>query len=212
MSHPPTLVVQSCQSGSVRVGLFHGNIVKPELLIGLFSNVARFNSSEKWWKSPCCSQPVSDNQKPLPSMCCPKGLPAAVLQLCTKLARVLLQGGELGFQSLQLSEFPHLLWGWDLSSFKHLLAFWGGCTCKWPGWLWVASCCTPREQNVEYSLWSVPASQLLVPLSTYSPQPKKLQKPFIYQWFQCILPTSFSPHPSLHLNVPSFPMQSYSGP
>lgn len=70
-----------------------------------------FNSSEKWWKSPCCSQPVSDNQKPLPSMCCPKGLPAAVLQLCTKLARVLLQGGELGFQCLQLSEFPHLLWG-----------------------------------------------------------------------------------------------------
>lgn len=47
MSHPPTLVVQFCQSGSVRAGLFHGNTVKPELLVGLFSNVARFHSSEK---------------------------------------------------------------------------------------------------------------------------------------------------------------------
>lgn len=40
MSHLPTLLVQFSQSGSIRVGLFHGNIVKPELLIGLSSNVA----------------------------------------------------------------------------------------------------------------------------------------------------------------------------
>lgn len=78
MSHPPTLVVQFCQSGSVRVGLFHGNTVKPELLVGLSSNVARFHSSEKWWKSPHCSQPLSDNQKPLPSCAVPRGS-----QLCS---------------------------------------------------------------------------------------------------------------------------------
>lgn len=148
------------------------------------------------------------------SLCPPCAVPRGSQQLCCSSVpswhKCSCRGESWASRVSQVSEFPHLLWGWDLSSFKHLLAFWGGCTCKCPGWLWIASRCTPREQNVEYSLWSIPASQLPVPLST-SPQSKRLQNPFIYQRFQCILPTSFSPHPSLHLNVPGFPMQSYSG-
>lgn len=142
-----------------------------------------------------------DNQKPLPSCAVPRDSQQLCCSSVPTLACVLLQRGELGFQSLQVSQFPHLLWWGDLSSFKHLLAFWGGCKC--PGWLWIASCCTPREQHMGQSLWSIPAFQLPVPVST-PPQSKKLQDPFIYQQFQCIFPTSFSPHPSLLLNVPVF--------
>lgn len=90
----------------MRVGLFHGNVVKPELLIGVFLNVAHVLILVK-----------SDGRAPaVPSLSltirslCPPVLCQAVLQLCTRLARVLLQGGQLGFQSLQVSEFPHLLW------------------------------------------------------------------------------------------------------
>lgn len=74
--------------------------MKPELLVGLFSNVAHVLILVKSDGRAPAVPSLSDNQKPLPSMCCPKGLPAAVLQLCTKMAGVLLQGGELGFQSL----------------------------------------------------------------------------------------------------------------
>lgn len=67
-------------------------------------------------------------------------------------------GGRAGLSESPGIWISPLAVGWDLSSFKHLLAFWGGCTCKCPGGLWIASCCTPREQNVGQSLWSIPAS------------------------------------------------------
>lgn len=212
MRHPPTLTVQFCQSGSVRVGLFHRNIVKPELLIGLFSSVAHVLILVK---SDGRAPAVPSQSLTIRRLCPPCAVPRGSQQLCCSSVPgwhvCSYRGVELGFLSLQASEFPHLLWGWDLSSFKCLLAFWGGCACKCPGWLWIAFCCTPREPNVGYSLWSIPASQLPLPLSTPSPQSKKLQDSFIHQWFPCLLPTSFSLHPSLHLNVPGFPMQSNSG-
>lgn len=67
-------------------------------------------------------------------------------------------GGRAGLSESPGIWISPLALGWDLSSFKHLLAFWGGCTCKCPGWFWIASCCTPREQNVGLALWSIPVS------------------------------------------------------
>lgn len=154
MSHPPTLIVQFCQSGSVRVGLFHGNIVKPELLVGLFSNVARFNSSEKLWKSPRCSQPVSDNQKPLPS--CTKECASALYQAGTGAPAE----GRAGLSESPSIWISSLAAGWDLSSFKHLVVFWGGCRCKCPGWLWIAAALPGNRRWDSPFVVSLPLSYL----------------------------------------------------
>lgn len=114
-------------------------------------------------------------------------------------------GGRAGLSESPGIWISPLAVGWDLSSFKHLLAFWGGCTCKCHGWLWMLLL---HSQGTECGIIPLEYPCLSVPLNTPSPQSKKLQDPFIYQQFQCILPTSFSPHPSLLLNVPGFSMQS----
>lgn len=84
------------------MGLFHGNIVKSELLIGVSSNVAHFNSSAKQWKSPCSSQTVSDNQKPLPS-CAVQGTPSSCAAALYQAGTCAPAGGRAG-----LSECPSI--------------------------------------------------------------------------------------------------------
>lgn len=55
-------------------------------------------------------------------------------------------GGRAGLSESPGIWISPLAVGWDLSSFKHLLAFWGGCTCKCPGWLWMLPAALPGNR------------------------------------------------------------------